>query len=301
MWFSNVMLVLTTLFFPVYFMIELGRRRTSKLACFGWFLISTSYGVYILYVGRWDWVGYYFRYALIAFWLYSVVRAVRNNRGVPLWPPRSFVSWASPALSVVFAALFGILSVLALTGRQTSEEAVDLRFPLRSGTYYVGHGGSRTIVNYHHAHLPQQYALDILKLYAGGWRTKGISPSELQAYAIYGDTLYSPCNGKVLEAVDGFEDRAPTLTEKLPEGVPPAGNHVAIGCLDTKVYVAHMQKGSVKVKAGDTVDVNTPIGLVGNSGNTTEPHLHIHAERNGVGVPITFDGRFLARNELIRQ
>ncbi|WP_223275483.1 M23 family metallopeptidase [Paenibacillus elgii] len=301
MWFSIVMLFLASLFFPAYFMIELGRKRQSKLACFGWFLVATSYTLYIWNVGRWDWVGYYFRYALIAFWLYSVVRAVRNNRNVPLWPPRSFVSWAGPALSAVFAALFVFLGAYALTGHRASEETVDLRFPLRGGTYDVAHGGSRTIVNYHHEYLPQQYALDIVKLNAGGWRTNGIYPNELQAYAIYGDTLYSPCNGKVLEAVDGFEDRAPTLSEKLPEGVLPAGNHVAIGCLDAKVYIAHMQKGSVKVKVGDSVDVNTPLGLVGNSGNTSEPHLHIHAERNGEGVPITFNGEFLARNGLIRQ
>jgi murein DD-endopeptidase MepM/ murein hydrolase activator NlpD len=42
------------------------------------------------------------------------------------------------------------------------------------------------------------------------------------------------------------------------------------------------------------------IGRVGNSGNTSEPHLHIHAERDGAGVPLRFDGRFPVRNDLVR-
>ncbi|MGN7942219.1 M23 family metallopeptidase [Virgibacillus sp. 6R] len=60
-----------------------------------------------------------------------------------------------------------------------------------------------------------------------------------------------------------------------------------------------MKKRSILVEAGDAVKRGQPIGLVGNSGNTTEPHLHIHAEKDGKGVPIRFDGKFLVRNSLV--
>lgn len=50
---------------------------------------------------------------------------------------------------------------------------------------------------------------------------------------------------------------------------------------------------------GENLQKGQKIGLVGNSGNTTEPHLHMHAEKDGVGVPIQFDGRFLVRNSLV--
>lgn len=66
------------------------------------------------------------------------------------------------------------------------------------------------------------------------------------------------------------------------------------------IYLAHMQKGSVKLTSGDRVEVGETIGKVGNSGNTTEPHLHIHAEIDGEGVPILFDGKFLVRNSLVK-
>jgi len=61
-----------------------------------------------------------------------------------------------------------------------------------------------------------------------------------------------------------------------------------------------MQKGSVTVTQDATVTVGQKVGKVGNSGNTTEPHLHIHAEKDGVGIPIQFNKRFLVRNSLVR-
>ncbi|MEK5272086.1 M23 family metallopeptidase [Aeribacillus sp. FSL K6-8394] len=54
------------------------------------------------------------------------------------------------------------------------------------------------------------------------------------------------------------------------------------------------------VNKGAKVQEGQQIGNVGNSGNTTEPHLHIHAERDGREVPIRFNGRFLVRNQLVR-
>lgn len=59
-----------------------------------------------------------------------------------------------------------------------------------------------------------------------------------------------------------------------------------------------MISGSVKPKEGGEVTNEVKIGNVGNSGNMTERHLHIHAKRYGEGVPITFQNRFLKRNSL---
>lgn len=72
------------------------------------------------------------------------------------------------------------------------------------------------------------------------------------------------------------------------------------------MVLAHMMEGSIAVTEGQTVDEGQPLGRLGNSGNTSEPHLHIHAWRTGSGsmlegegVPIRFDGRFLVRNSLV--
>ncbi len=73
------------------------------------------------------------------------------------------------------------------------------------------------------------------------------------------------------------------------------------------VVLAHLMKGSISVVEGDYVRAGAPLGRVGNSGNTTEPHLHIHAVRGSTpdsilvseGVPILFGGRFPVRNRVI--
>ena len=59
----------------------------------------------------------------------------------------------------------------------------------------------------------------------------------------------------------------------------PCGNYVAIeGAPGENVYICHLRKGSVTVAVGDVVAPGDPIGQVGNSGNTSEPHIHMHVQ-----------------------
>ncbi|MDX1638419.1 MAG: M23 family metallopeptidase [Balneolaceae bacterium] len=179
---------------------------------------------------------------------------------------------------------------------------MDLSFPLKGGTYYIGGGGNSRWINNHNAFPPQDFALDILRLNSMGNRAWGIWPSELSAYTIYGDSVYSPCSEEIILAVDGFPD----LTPPTRDSENPAGNHVVVSCKGVEALLAHLMAGSVAVSKNDTVDAGDIIGRVGNSGNTTQPHLHLHLERNGPpgkilngdGVPATFNNRFLVRNSV---
>lgn len=59
----------------------------------------------------------------------------------------------------------------------------------------------------------------------------------------------------------------------------PAGNHVVIRRSDGQfVFLAHMQKGSVSLKVGETVRRGQRVGLCGNSGNSDFPHVHLHVQ-----------------------
>ena len=68
-----------------------------------------------------------------------------------------------------------------------------------------------------------------------------------------------------------------------------------------------LQKGSTNVKPGDKVTTSTLLGQIGNTGNTSEPHLHIHAEKggepntilNGKGIPFTINATFLVRGDVL--
>lgn len=296
-----VSLIGTHLMVPLAFLVFLGKIPKNRLAILCWFYLTLFYIGYIYLTGAWDWLGYYVRYVWIAGLAFAVYRAFRNGRRAPWLPKRSFRSWAGVIFLFALGTVFLMITVGSYYGRYYAEEPMELQFPLKDGVYYVAHGGSQPIVNYHNEYLPQQYALDIVKLNAWGSRARGFYPDDLHRYAIYGDRIYSPCRGTVISATDGFDDRTPSdFANGLPEGTPAAGNHVVIACGGAQVYVAHMQEGSVRVKAGEVVDENTWIGNVGNSGNTSEPHLHLHAEKDGTGVPVTFGGRFLVRNSLIR-
>jgi murein DD-endopeptidase MepM/ murein hydrolase activator NlpD len=106
--------------------------------------------------------------------------------------------------------------------------------------------------------------------------------------------VVSPCDGAVLAAQDGLPDQAPPQAD--PDN--PAGNHVVLACGGLRIELAHLAAGSVAVAPGDRVRSGDRLGAVGNSGNTSEPHLHIHAvdAATGQAAPVTLAGTTPARN-----
>ena len=128
--------------------------------------------------------------------------------------------------------------------------------------------------------------------------------SDLNNYVIYGQEIYSPLNGTVIAVEDKYEDQIPPTTdiEHL------AGNYILIESNGVKVLLAHLKKGSIAIKKGDVVTTNTLLGQVGNTGNTSEPHLHIHVEKggetntilNGIAIPFTINKQYLVRGDIIK-
>lgn len=248
--------------------------------------------------------------------LLVVAAAVGARRVVSSRGPRSpgWLRGVGFLFRGVLALVLAGLVVYGLLGRRPFEEsAMDLAFPLRDGTYLVANGGSNGLVNNHmktltaprfRAYRGQSFAVDLVKVGRWGSRTSGIFPDDPTAYAIFGDTLHAPCAGTVIRAVDEHPDT-------LPPGREPAtleGNHVILSCGGTWVLLAHMKRGSVRVVEGESMEVGAPLGRVGDSGRSDEPHLHIHAQTPGSDVaplggdpiPVSFDGRSLVRNDRVR-
>lgn len=268
-------------------------------------LYSIAFVGYILLVGRWDIVSFYGRYAIGALLIAAVVVSGLHARKLRWIAPNVRARWVQYATSILCLVGFSAFFVWALSG-YTYEEALDevaLRFPLSDGWLYVGQGGAAGIVN-HHFRLPaQRYALDVLELNRWGVRARGVYPQELDRYVIFDKPVVSPCDGEILAAVDG-----------LPDSIPPArdadhvaGNHIVVACNNVEVLLAHLRKGSVQVTQGTSVTSGDFVARVGNSGNTSEPHLHVHAVRagsggvlHGKGVPMRFEDRFLVRNASVR-
>lgn len=272
-------------------------------------IIVGCYVVWVAVTGNWAYLSVYARYLLLVLFLLAAASSLYSAAPLP-WRAPNASQTTFVALNLGVALPFLLLMLWAFKGKTHPEPVVQLQFPLAHGTYYVGQGGSNWSLNGHGGgDSPQHYAVDILALNKLGMRATGLYPKELNAYVIYGRAVYSPCEGEVLWVQDGLPDNMPSETDRLN----PAGNHVWLRTGgDVYVLLGHLMKGSVPVKPGDSVRRGTPIGKVGNSGNTSEPHLHVHAVRlphaesadskyllsNGEPLPLLFGGRFLTRNQL---
>lgn len=241
----------------------------------------------------------------------AAARAWRRRRPAGTGLARTLWLGTRGALAAALALLTGV----ALTGyRAPQAPAVNLRFPLEDGHYYVAAGGSNLLINHHLVTLDddfrrdyrgQSFGVDITALNGLGVAAGGLMPVSPRAYAIFGRTVHAPCSGRVLRRRDGVPDM-PVPRRDLSR---PLGNHVFIGCKGVQVVLAHLQQGSVSVAPGDHVEAGDPVGRVGNSGQTTAPHLHIHAQRAGERyaplradpVVIRFAGRYPVRNSRFRR
>jgi len=285
---------------PASFIISLWKAIfKSKLEWLLDSLVTTALIVWLFQTGNWSWVGYYVRFLWLLIFIVTILFSWKRVSNLPFTIKYTVNQKFSIGIYIVLILVFGSYNALAVKSYTVAEKGIELSFPLKNGTYYVGQGGNQESMNYHQAHPGQKYALDILKLNTLGTRASGLYPEELDKYQIYEDTLYSPCNGKVINVRKDLPDLLPPNSD--PENTK--GNHVTLSCEnhhDTTVLLAHMQKDSILVASGETVTTGQKLGKVGNTGNTSEPHLHIHAEKDGKGVPITFNDRFLVRNSLVR-
>ncbi|MGP9819587.1 M23 family metallopeptidase [Salinarimonas sp. NSM] len=227
------------------------------------------------------------------------------------WPESGLDRGAALLLGVLAMALAGLGISLAGARQPPPGPVADIAFPLADGRYVVGSGGFHDLVNNHRRVLGtgraelrgQAHAIDFLAVDRWGLRATGILPADPAAYAIFGKPVVAPCAGRVIRARGDLPDLQPPRADRQNL----AGNHVVIACDGFDLLLAHLARDSLAVSVGEPVAVGDPIGLVGNSGNTTEPHLHVHAQRGGGGgglldsepVALSIEGRFLIRNDTI--
>ncbi len=169
-----------------------------------------------------------------------------------------------------------------------SPSRVRFRVPM-DGPITVGWGGDAPEVNYHVIAPAQRWAYDLLVTVDGSsHRNDG---RECADYYIYDRPVLAPADATVRTAVDGDPDMP---VGQLGGGSNPAGNHVVLDIGPGEfLYLCHLKPGSIRVKEGDAVVRGQEIARVGNSGNTSEPHLHIHLQDTPVpdiaeGIPLYF-------------
>lgn len=301
------MLIFAQFVMPIGFLIGLATGQYgSQLEWILSALVAGSFVIFIFIVGRWDWFGYPFRFILLLAMLFSVVASANNWLTIPFLPTNTEFDWVEASVRFALLCVFSFLCFKAIRGFKAPSDSIFGAFPLSGGTFYIAHGGSDATINYHFGHATQRFALDIVQLNRWGLRANGVYPKSLDKYVIFDAPVLSPVDGQVVRAVGDEPDFIPPQRDSERK----AGNHVVIRPSSTDCYIliAHLRKGSLEVKEGDTIVTGQFLGRVGNSGNTTEPHLHIHCATitgddyltGGTGLPLILDGRFLIRNSLVR-
>lgn len=277
--------------------------------------VATGLGlVAISFVGVWLFPPWWTPYAFGVLLIAAIAIGLRRRALVSALP-KGVAGWIA---SIGFAAL-GVFAAnethLALAASQLpAGRTVDLAWPLGPGRYLVANGGATLSLNAHAdaldqsipAHRPWHgtaYGVDLVAIDSTGFRADGMLPKDPRRYRIFGAQVVAPCAGSVIVAVDGLPDmQVPVADEQHL-----AGNHVILRCGDVDIVLGHFRQGSVRARLGEKLAVDAPIGEVGNSGASSETHLHIHAQApgtpdaplSGAPIPMTFEGRYLVRNSFI--
>ncbi len=190
------------------------------------------------------------------------------------------------------------------------EEPVVLGPPLRGENWVAGNISNRS--RHRRAlfpfdgilRIPQRFSIDWVQLGLNGRTFTGDSRQN-ESYHAYGAEVLAVADGVVTAVNDGVPDNIPG--EGPEASAPIAGNFVLLSVdSDRSVAYVHLIPGSLRVEVGDQVQRGDVLGLVGNSGNSTEPHLHFHVAEvfdvespstmNASGLPFVFESFFIQGN-----
>jgi hypothetical protein len=146
-----------------------------------------------------------------------------------------------------------------------------------SGEWYVAQGGRAELINGHQVAVAQDYALDVLQEVNGHTYTG--DPKNPANYYAWGEPVRAPADGVIATVISTFPDQAIGSVDLRN----PAGNQVVLE-IDEGTFIAfgHLQSGSISVSVGQSIGRGETIGLVGNSGNSDEPHLHVQAQNKAI-------------------
>jgi murein DD-endopeptidase MepM/ murein hydrolase activator NlpD len=244
--------------------------------------------------------------------LYLTVQARPGAIAVPLWiwgPPllvgATIVLLAGALLSArrtqqiwirrrvaAFAGLAVLVGSMTLYRTFPSEHdhapsPVLMQLPL-DGAITVAWGGASAGVNHHVRFPAERWGFDLVVTEHG--RTHRGSGDAVTDYYAYRRPVRAPADGLVVGIHDGEPDATPGEPDRLRRG----GNRITLQVAPGQyLFLMHLEAGSIRVTPGQYVRRGEVVARVGNSGNSTEPHLHVHLQDTpthdwGQGIPFYF-------------
>jgi murein DD-endopeptidase len=184
-----------------------------------------------------------------------------------------------------------------------TRETVVIGPPLRGGPWLAANGPAarsghrRALVSTGGTPtIAQRFAIDYVKVNDKFVTHQGDSLKNENYYAEGNDAL-AVADGRVVAVKDGIPENVPGISSRaVPITLETVGgNHVIIDIGNGRyAFYAHLKPGSLRVRLGDQIKRGQVIGIVGNSGNSTEPHLHFHisdgnSPLGSEGIPYGYD------------
>ncbi|OUM39954.1 M23 family metallopeptidase [Arthrobacter sedimenti] len=188
-----------------------------------------------------------------------------------------------------------------------------LKYPL-TGRFRARNSPARRVPSHGTDLMGTAFAIDFIPVDSYGrsapWNWRAVVATERpEGFFGFGATVVAPGRGAVVIAHDGEDDheaRRSQLTllsymagqaQRIQRGASAiAGNHVVIALGDDGpfVLIAHLRKNSVRIGVGDLVEAGQALGQVGNSGNSTQPHVHVQVTDStqwsrAQAMPIAFE------------
>lgn len=185
------------------------------------------------------------------------------------------------------------------TGKiERNTTALDVPF---RGSWFTFWGGDDKAQNYHVVSTPQKHAFDFIVVDKQG-KSYQRSGTRNEDYYAFGKPLYATCDAVVDRVITGVQDNKPgSMNPK-----EPFGNAVVLRTVnDEYIVYAHFEEGTIKVVQGQQVKAGQLLGRCGNSGNSSEPHLHFHIQdgpelMDAVGVKAYFKQVILQDNRQMK-
>ncbi|HEV2169297.1 MAG TPA: M23 family metallopeptidase, partial [Candidatus Binatus sp.] len=164
-----------------------------------------------------------------------------------------------------------------------SDDPIVIHSPLKGKNWLAANGPSNTSAHRRamlpvdgRPHIGQRYAIDWIQLGDDGTSFTG-DEHDNKSYHAYDQEIHAVADGKIVEVKDGIPENVPNsgkLAVQITSDTLP-GNRI-IQELSEGHYAAyaHLRPGTIKVKVGDTVHAGDVLAHLGNTGNSSEPHLH---------------------------
>lgn len=192
----------------------------------------------------------------------------------------------------------------------TGKRGIDVEYPF-TGRWLVQNSPANRVPSHGTTAFASSYAIDFVPVDARGRTapvrlTTLVRPERPDRFPGFGRPVLAPVAGTVTASHGGEEDHRafrglPSVGYALTQGrraalgwVALAGNHVVIQAAGgVVVALCHLRRGTPVVEVGDSVVAGQLVGHCGNSGNSTEPHLHLQAlnswpPEHAIAVPISF-------------